>query len=196
MKKDNYPKTAMEEFGCRHPEITLAPSEISDQDIAALEKKLHISIPSIVKNYLQSYTLSAPFVTGKMLGDFSQTYCEETGKWRIMDLEEEIATTKIQLPLMSPNTDLRRLEESNRPFIGSGFLYLGLYNEEHYVLLDLQSEQVYRVDMGRVRPTLGNETRADILKWALPFFNSFEDLMRCFFAGELYDEDEMIFVTE
>lgn len=196
MKRNNYPKTVLEEFGRKHPELTLVASEISDYDITALEKKLHINMPNIVKDYLQAYTLSVPFVTGKMLGDFSQTYCEETGRWRIMDLEEEIATTKLQLPLMFPNSDLCGIEEANGPFIGSGFLCLGLYNEEYYVLLDLQSEQVYRVDMGRIRPALGDETRSDILRWALPFFNNFEDLMRCFFEGEVYDEDEMVFVTE
>ena len=52
------------------------------------------------------------------------------------------------------------------------------------------------MDMARVRPTLGEETRADILRWALPFFNKFEDLVRCFFGGELYDEDELTFDIE
>ena len=97
---------------------------------------------------------------------------------------------------MFPNKDLSEFERSNTIFHGTGFLYLGLYNEEYYVLLDLKSEQVYQVDMARVRPTLGEETRADILRWALPFFNKFEDLVRCFFGGELYDEDELTFDIE
>lgn len=189
-------RIAIEEFGCRHPEIKLVKSKVTDRDIGDLENKLNIIIPNAVKEYLRSYTLSIPFVTGKMLGDFSNTYCEETGRWRELEMEEEIATTILQLPLMFPNKDLSEFERSNTIFLGTGFLYLGLYNEEYYVLLDLQSEQVYQADMERVRPALGEETRADILRWALPFFHSFEDLVRCFFGGELYDEDEMIFVDE
>ena len=47
-----------------------------------------------------------------------------------------------------------------------------------------------------MRPTSKEEARADILKWALPFVDSFDDLGRCFFAGELYDEEEMTFDVE
>ena len=97
---------------------------------------------------------------------------------------------------MFPNKDLSEFERDNTIFLGTGFLYLGLYNEECYVLLDPQSEQVYQVDMARIRPSLGEETRADILSWALPFFNRFEDLVRCFFGGELYDADELTFDVE
>ena len=132
----------------------------------------------------------------KMLGDFSMTYCEETGRWRELEIEEEIATTILQLPLMFPNKDLSEFERDNTIFLGTGFLYLGVYNEECYVLLDPQSEQVYQVDMARIRPSLGEETRADILSWALPFFSRFEDLVRCFFGGELYDADELTFDVE
>ncbi len=196
MNEKNYIQIAIEAFGARHPEIELSKSLVSANDIVELEAKLHISIPNTVKDYLQSYTFSVPLVTGKMLGDFSQTYCEETGRWREMEMEEEIATTILQLPLMFPSSDLRSFEESNRIFVGTGYLWLGLYNEEYYVLLEPQTGKIWKVDMGRVRSTSVSETKADILRWALPFFHSFEDLVRCFFAGELYDEDEMIFVAE
>ena len=97
---------------------------------------------------------------------------------------------------MLPNNDLSEFEEVNRAFAGTGYLWLGIYNEENYVLIETQSGQIYQADMERVRLTAADETRADILQWALPFFHSFEDLARCFFAGELYDEDELIFVGE
>lgn len=193
MEEKNNIQIAIEAFGHRHPEVKLEKSTISDQDIVGLENKLHVTIPAAVKDYFQSYIFSVPFITGKLLGDFSQTYCEETGRWREMEIEEEVSTRILQLPFMFPNSDLREFERENEIFIGTGFLYLGLYDEEKYVLLDLQTEQVYQMDMARVRPTSKEETRADILKWALPFFQSFEDLARCFFAGELYDEEEMTF---
>ena len=196
MDRKNYIQATIEKFGIEHPEVELRRTIILDQDIVDLESRLNIIIPNAVKDYFRSYTLSVPFVTGKMLGDFSMTYCEETGRWRELEIEEEIATTILQLPLMFPNKDLSEFERSNTIFHRTGFLYLGLYNEEYYVLLDLKSEQVYQVDMARVRPTLGEETRADILRWALPFFNKFEDLVRCFFGGELYDEDELTFDIE
>lgn len=194
MEKENYPKTAMEKFGRRYPTVKLVPSEISDQDITALEEKLHINIPGIIKDYLQSYILSAEFVTGKMLGDFWQSYSEETGRWRAMADGEEISTATLRLPLIAPNYNLSDFEDGNDLFVGTGFLFLGIFNDEYYVMLDLQSEKVYRVDTELVRPHLGDETRADILKWAIPFFNRMEDLIRCFFEGDLYDTEEMIFV--
>ncbi|MBD5169605.1 MAG: hypothetical protein HDT20_05755 [Oscillibacter sp.] len=187
---------AIKEFGRRHPEIELLKSKISDLDIGNLESRLNIIIPNSVKDYFQSYTLSTPFVTGKMRGDFSNTYCEETGRWRELEIEEKIATTTLHLPLMLPNTDLREFEEVNRAFAGTGYLWLGMYNDEYYVLIEIQSGQIYQVDMGRIRLTAENVTRVDIMRWALPFFHSFEDLVRCFFTGEIYDEDEMIFVDE
>lgn len=187
---------AIEKFGRKHPEIKIEKSKISNQDIGDLENKLNIIIPGAVKDYFQSYILPVPFVTGKMLGDFSKTYCEETGRWRELEIEEEIATTILHLPLMLPHANLSEFEEANRPFAGTGYLWLGMYNDAYYVLIEVQSGQIYQVDMGRIRLTAENETKADILRWALPFFHSFEDLVRCFFAGELYDEDEMIFVDE
>lgn len=196
MKKNNYPETAVEKFCRRHPEARLVPPKISDQDITALEEKLHINIPGIIKDCLQSCILSAGLVTGKMLGDFRQTYCEETGRWRIMTEEEEVSTATLKLPLMAPDYDLSDFEEGNDLFAGTGFLFLGLYNDEYYVLLDLQSGKICRVDTEQVRPYLGDETKADILRWAIPFFNTIEDLLRCFFEGELYDTEEMIFVGE
>lgn len=196
MDGENYIQAVMEKFGREHPEVELEKSKILDQDIIDLENKLDICIPNAVKDYFRSYTLSVPFVAGEMLGDFSKTYCKETGRWRELEIEEEIATTILQLPLMFPNKDLSEFERGNTIFLGTGFLYLGLYNEECYVLLDPQSEQVYQVDMARIRPSLGEETRADILSWALPFFNRFEDLVRCFFGGELYDADELTFDVE
>ena len=196
MDRKNYIQATIEKFGIEHPEVELRRTIILDQDIVDLESRLNIIIPNAVKDYFRSYTLSVPFVTGKMLGDFSMTYCEETGRWRELEIEEEIATTILQLPLMFPNKDLSEFERNNTIFRGTGFLYLGLYNEEYYVLLASQSERVYQVDMERVRPTLGSETRADILRWALPFFNKFEDLIRCFFDSELYDQDELTFDIE
>lgn len=190
----NYMQAAIEAFTARHPEIKLSASPVSEKDMARLEEKFHIAMPGAVKAYLQSYTFPVPLVTGKMLGDFSKTYCEETGRWREMEAGEEIATVILQMPFMLPDFDFRNFEESNRSFAGTGYLWLGLYNEECYVLLELQSGKIWRVDMERVRLASADETKADILRWALPFFHSFEDLARCFFAGGLYDEEEMVFV--
>lgn len=86
MEGKNYIQATIKEFGNRHPEIKLTSSAISDYDIAELEMKLHVTIPNAVKDYLQSYSLSVPFVTGKMLGDFSYTYCEEAGRWRELEI--------------------------------------------------------------------------------------------------------------
>ena len=81
----------IEEFGHKHPEIKLEKSPISDCDITELEVNLGITLPNAVKDYFRSYTFSVPFVVGRMLGDFSKTYCEETGRWRELEIEEEIA---------------------------------------------------------------------------------------------------------
>ena len=196
MDVKSYIQATIERFGNEHPEIELKKSTISIDEIAKVEMKLHTTIPNAVKDYLLSYTLSVPFVTGKMLGDFSITYCEETGKWRELEIEEEIATTILHLPLMFPNYDLSEFEEVNRTFAGTGYLWLGMYNDDYYVLIEIQSGQIYQVDKGHIRLTGENETRADILRWALPFFHSFEDLARCFFGDELYDEDELTFDVE
>ncbi|EOS64556.1 hypothetical protein C816_02801 [Oscillibacter sp. 1-3] len=192
----SYIQIAIEEFSRRHPEVKLVKSMISSREISELESRLRIIIPDTVKDYFRSYILPVQFVTGKMLGDFSNTYCEETGRWRRLEIEEEIATTVLRLPLMLPNNDLSEFEEVNRAFAGTGYLWLGIYNGENYVLIETQSGQIFQADMERVRLTAEEETRADILQWALPFFHSFEELARCFFAGELYDEDELIFPDE
>lgn len=57
---------------------------------------------------------SAPANMPFHMADFSSTYCEETGRWREMDIDEEIATTTLVLPLMFPNFDLSGFEEMNR----------------------------------------------------------------------------------
>jgi hypothetical protein len=41
---------------------------------------------------------------------------------------------------------------------------LGTYNEDYYILIEMQSGQIYRVDMGRIRLTTKDEARVDILK--------------------------------
>ena len=196
MDRKNYIQATIEKFGIEHPEVELRRTIILDQDIVDLESRLNIIIPNAVKDYFRSYTLSVPFVTGKMLGDFSMTYCEETGRWRELEIEEEIATQILHLPLMFPDFDLGEFENINRTFAGTGYLWLGTYNDDYYVLIETQSGQIYQVDMGRIRLTTTNETKVDILKWAFPFFHSFEDLARCFFVDELYDEEEMIFVAK
>ena len=154
----------IEEFGHKHPEIKLEKSPISDCDITELEVNLGITLPNAVKDYFRSYTFSVPFVVGRMLGDFSKTYCEETGRWRELEIEEEIATQILHLPLMFPDFDLGEFENINRVFAGTGYLWLGTYNEDYYILIEMQSGQIYRVDMGRIRLTTKDEARVDILK--------------------------------
>ena len=88
MDRKNYIQATIEKFGIEHPEVELRRTIILDQDIVDLESRLNIIIPNAVKDYFRSYTLSVPFVTGKMLGDFSMTYCEETGRWRELEIEE------------------------------------------------------------------------------------------------------------
>ena len=127
----SYIQIAIEEFSCRHPEVKLVKSMISSREISELESRLRIIIPDTVKDYFRSYILPVQFVTGKMLGDFSNTYCEETGRWRRLEIEEEIATTVLRLPLMLPNNDLSEFEEVNRAFAGTGYLWLGIYNGEN-----------------------------------------------------------------
>lgn len=184
----------LETFRRNHPNVMLDKSTIAEQDITNLEARLDLALPEEVKSYLRAYTFPVPFVTGKMLGDFSQTYDEATGSWRELAIEEDVATVILHLPLMLPDFDLETLVQLNRPFAQTGYLWLGVYNDEYDVLLDAQSGSIYRADPGRIRLKDARETKEAIIKWALPFFASFHDLTRCFFAGEIYDEDEQIFV--
>ncbi len=132
MEEKSNIQISIEKFGYKHQEIKLEKSTISDCDITELEMKLGITIPSTVKDYFRSYTLSTPFVVGRTVGDFSKTYCEETGRWRELEIEEEIATQILHLPLMFPDFDLSEFENINCAFAGTGYLWLGTYNDDDY----------------------------------------------------------------
>ena len=82
MEIRDYIEESMRKLVCRMPYIQLTKSNISDKNIGELEDTIQKKLPDSIKAYLMSYSLSVPIVTGRMLGDFSKTYCEENGRWR------------------------------------------------------------------------------------------------------------------
>ena len=92
--------------------------------------------------------------------------------------------------------ELENFRELNTMFIKTNYICIGIYNEVYYVLLDTRNGGVVRVDTERVHTGMEEGTEEDIERFSLHFFKSFEDLLLCFFDGNLYDIDEMVFVKE
>ena len=122
-----------------------------------------------------------------MLGDFSKTYCEENGRWRPLKTDEDVAITTLQVNLKAIGHELENFRELNTMFIKTNYICIGIYNEVYYVLLDTRNGGVVRVDTERVHTGMEEGTEEDIERFSLPFFKSFEDLLLCFFDGNLYD---------
>ena len=196
MEIRDYIEEAMRKLVCRMPYIQLTKSNISNKDISELENTTQKKLPDSIKTYLMSYSLSVPIITGRMLGDFSKTYCEEPGQWRPLRMEEDIAITTLQVNLKSAGHELDNFRELNTMFIKTHYICIGIYNEVYYVLLDTRNGSIVRVDMERVRTGIGDDTERDIERFSFPFFKNFEDFLSCFFVGNLYDIDEMAFVEE
>ena len=141
----------------------LLESKVTDTDILELEKRIQIKIPNVLKDYLQSYALPLPFITGTISADVSETYCEETDKWRTLEFEDEFATATLRLAPMPLNYELLVFENLNKYFINRRYIYFGTFNNYEYIFLDTMS--------------------------GFPMFDNFEDLLKCFFFGEVYDMD-------
>ena len=196
MEIRDYIEESMRKLVCRMPYIQLTKSNISDKNIGELEDTIQKKLPDSIKAYLMSYSLSVPIVTGRMLGDFSKTYCEENGRWRPLKTDEDVAITTLQVNLKAIGHGLENFRELNTMFIKTNYICIGIYNEVYYVLLDTRNGGVVRVDTERVHTGMEEGTEEDIERFSLPFFKSFEDLLLCFFDGNLYDIDEMVFVKE
>jgi len=103
----------------------LLESKVTDTDILELEKRIQIKIPNVLKDYLQSYALPLPFITGTISADVSETYCEETDKWRTLEFEDEFATATLRLAPMPLNYELLVFENLNKYFINRRYIYFG-----------------------------------------------------------------------
>ena len=161
------------------PYIQLTKSNISDKNIGELEDTIQKKLPDSIKAYLMS-----------------KTYCEENGRWRPLKTDEDVAITTLQVNLKAIGHELENFRELNTMFIKTNYICIGIYNEVYYVLLDTRNGGVVRVDTERVHTGMEEGTEEDIERFSLPFFKSFEDLLLCFFDGNLYDIDEMVFVKE
>ena len=111
-------------------------------------------------------------------------------------MDEDIAVTTLRISLYPAGHELDSFSELNSMFIGTNYICIGIYNEVCYVLLDVRSGTIVRVDMEDVHVEMGKDTEEDIEEFNIPFFKNFEELLLCFFAGNLYDIDEMVFVKE
>lgn len=152
-----------------------------------------VKIPDVFKEYLQSYALPITSLYGNIKSeDLSRfTYCEEDNRVRDLEDEEEIATTQLELNPMMLNYELHVFKENTSSFKNTGYICIGGYNDYYYVLLDAESGRIVLVDH---EETISS--KEDIKECEDFFFNSFEDLVRCYFGRELYDRQERKFIEE
>ena len=121
MEIRDYIEESMRKLVCRMPYIQLTKSNISDKNIGELEDTIQKKLPDSIKAYLMSYSLSVPIVTGRMLGDFSKTYCEENGRWRPLKTDEDVAITTLQVNLKAIGHELENFRELNTMFIKTNY---------------------------------------------------------------------------
>jgi len=85
-----------------------------------------------------------------------------------LEFEDEFATATLRLAPMPLNYELLVFENLNKYFINRRYIYFGTFNNYEYIFLDTMS--------------------------GFPMFDNFEDLLKCFFFGEVYDMDYLKFV--
>lgn len=167
----------------------LLESSVTDEDIMAAEKKWNLQFPSAYKNYLQSYALPIGCVYGRIDNtSWSFTYNEANGHIQRDFDDEEPVTTKLTIHPMLYQHELE-IWEQYEWFADKGYILIGEYNEYYYVLLDTTNGQVLMIDHEN-----HVDTAEQIKETAYLFFHTFDDLLRCYFMGELYDEDEKRFL--
>ena len=170
----------------------LLKSSVSKKDIEIVEKKLEERIPKELRNYFQSYSLPISCVYGRFSGDwFRQTYDEETGCLRLADDDEDVVTTELQLFPMLKGNELDIFLECNYPYKGTGYIYVGTLNENYFLFVNSNNGQVICADEECIDETSIQSIQLSLESAPSSFiiFDSFEQLLKCYFEGYIFDLD-------
>ena len=168
----------------------LLKSSVSKSDIEIVEEKLDERIPKELKNYFQSYSLPISYVYGRFSGDwFRQTYDEETDSLRLVNDDEDVVTTQLQLCPMLKGNELDIFLECNYPFKGTGYIYVGTVNESYYLFVNSNNGQVICADEEFIDETSIKSIKLSLEQMSFVIFGSFEQLLKCYFGGYIFDLD-------
>lgn len=174
----------------------LLPSSVTDAQLSQLEDTYQTKLPQALKDYLQSYALPLVFLYGKMQMDSEScgafTYPdEEENEGRHMEEEETVANTQLELYRMLYGHEPDGIQDMSSILAGTGYFALGGYNDYYNLLLDSEDGKVMMVDHEYPMDSWG-----EVQQYGSPLFRSFDDLLRCYFIGDLFDYDCMAFGAE
>lgn len=157
-------------------------SSVSKQQISDLEEKYGIEFPDIYKEFISTYA--------HLIGDLS-------GVLDNFLFEDDVEVT-LQIPTQAYNSELDKIEElfdSNREFVGWGYIPIGQFDQDGnahieetdetgLIWLDINSGEVIWLDE---EEAVDCSCREDVEENRIVVFESFTDLLDCFFKKEVYE---------
>lgn len=175
----------------------LQQSTITDRDIHVAEEKLGYRFPTIFKDFLKSYVCPSMCLYGKFSGYSARkglTYSFENEEYKY--IEEELPFSVIELQLSGFPKEPEKIAEHIKLVTWNeaasfGYLYIGEFYGDYHLFYNLVTGEIIQID--HEETPFPPRVQDDMEEYATILFKSFSDFLRCFFLGDVYNEDTLEF---
>ena len=175
----------------------LQKSTITDKDIHVAEENLGYRFPTIFKDFLKSYVCPFMCLYGKFSGYSARrglTYSVEDEEYKY--IEDKLPFSVIKLQLEGFPKEPEKIAEYIELVTWNeaaqfGYLYIGEFYGDYQLFYNLITDEIIQID--HEETPFPPQAQDDMEEYAIVLFKSFTDFLRCFFLGDIYNEDTLEF---